>query len=143
MTNQFLDFKLINVSDTAAILEQCQGDPTNEVFISFPTADQPMEAFLSKILSAVKLDFKKDVLVLEKTPNNNFSFGGLQKAVGLQKAIFFGITPQMIGLQTNYQKYQPFTINGCTFLFGDTLSQINGNQQLKKALWVALQSIFS
>jgi len=143
LNHQFLDFKLINVQDTSTILEQCQGDSNNTVFISFPSADKPMEEFLSKILSAVKLDLKKDVLVLEKTPNNNFSYGGLQKAVGIQKAIFFGITPSMIGLQVNHQKYQAFSINGCTFLFGDTLSQINKNQSLKKALWVALQGMFS
>lgn len=142
MNHSFLDFKLINLSDTTEIIAQCEGNTDSNTFLSFPSSDKPMETFLTKILAAVQLDFQKDVLVLEKTATNNFSFGGFQKVTQIHQALFFGISPPEVGLQVNHQKYQAFTIGDCTFLFADTLEQINANQQLKKSLWTALQAIF-
>ncbi len=143
MSNSFLDFKIIAIKDTKTIIDQCSGNAQNGIFICYSTTDESMVDFLAKILSAVKLDLKKDVLVLSKTMDNHFSFSGFAKEVGIQKAIFFGTTPQTIGLQINCPKYKPFVLNDCLFLFGDELTTISANQPLKKLLWNALKEVFA
>lgn len=142
MSNQFLDFKIINITDTDTIVAACTGNPDKGIFLSYHAADKSMEPFLAKILGAVKLDLQADVLTLEKTIDNDFSFSALSKAQTIYKALFFGIDPKTVGLNVNFQKYQPFTVNGCLFLFADDLKSISENQALKKALWGALQTIF-
>jgi len=117
LTHPFLDFKIIAVTDTQNIIAECSGNAQKGIFISYPSSDEPMVDFLTKILSAVKLDLQKDVLVLGKTPNEGFSFSGFAKQVGIQKAIIFGIAPKTLGLQINHQKYQPFILNDCLFLY--------------------------
>ena len=143
LSNSFLDFKIIAITDTKVIIDQCNGNAQNGIFICYPITDEPMVDFLAKILSAVKLDLNKDVLVLSKTTDNNFSFSGFAKELGIQKAIFFGTAPQTIGLQINCPKYKPFELNDCLFLFGDELTKISANQQLKKLLWNALKEVFA
>lgn len=143
MSNQFIDFKIINVTDSSDILSACTGSPEKGIFLSYHQADKSMEPFLAKILSAVKLDLQADVLTLEKTVDNDFSFSALSKAQSIYKALFFGIPPKAVGLNVHIQKYQPFTINGCLFLFADDLTSISEQQELKRALWGALQAIFS
>lgn len=143
MQHPFLDFKIIAVTDTKDMLPQCSGNAEKGIFICYPTTDESMVDFLTKILSAVKLDLQKDVLVLSKTMDNNFSFSSFAKEQGIEKAIFFGTTPQTIGLQINCPQYKPFTLNDCLFLFGDELTTISANQQLKKLLWNALKEVFA
>ncbi len=143
MQHPFLDFKIIAVTDTKNLLQQCSGNAEKGVFICYPTTDETMVDFLTKILSAVKLDLKKDVLVLSKTADNNFSFSSFAKELGIEKAIFFGTIPQTIGLQVNCPKYKPFMLNDCLFLFGDELTAISANQQLKKLLWNGLKEVFA
>jgi len=143
LSNQFIDFKIIDVTDTNTILSACTGSPEKGIFLSYQETDKSMEPFLSKILSAVKLDLQADVLTLEKTVDNDFSFSALSKAQSIDKALFFGIPPKAVGLQVNVQKYQPLTINGCLFLFADDLKSISEKQELKRALWGALKAIFS
>ncbi len=143
MQHPFLDFKIIAVTDTKNIIRQCSGNAQKGIFICYPTNDETMADFLAKILSAVKLDLKTDVLVLGKTPDNDFSFSSFGKEMSIQKAILFGVAPQTLGLQVNPQKYQPFNLNDCLFLFADDLTTISANQQLKKSLWTALKEIFA
>ncbi|MFK7981267.1 MAG: hypothetical protein AB8G86_14875 [Saprospiraceae bacterium] len=143
MSNSFLDFKIIAVTDTKNIIDQCNGNAQNGIFICYPATDESMVEFLAKILSAVKLDLKKDVFLLTKTADNNFSFSGFAKEIGIQKAIFFGTIPQTIGLQINCPKYKPFALNDTLFLFADELIKISANQQLKKLLWNALKEVFA
>ena len=142
LTNQFLDFKIINVSDTNSIIDACNGSSEKGIFLSYQTVDKSLESFLAKILSAVKLDLQTDVLTLEKTLDNDFSFSTLSKAQSIHTALFFGISPKAVGLQVDCHKYHPFSIDGCLFLFADDLKGISENQTLKKALWEALQAIF-
>ncbi len=143
MSNQFLDFKIINVADTNRILAACTGNPDKGIFLCYKAADKSMQPFLAKILSAVKLDLQADTLTLEKTADNDFSFSTLAKDQTIYKALFFGINPKTVGLHLNFQKYQPFTVNGCLYLFADDLKSISENQDLKRLLWGALQSIFT
>ena len=143
MQHPFFDFKIITVSDPKNIIDQCSGNAQKGIFICYPTTDESMANFLTKILSAVKLNLKADVLILTKTPDNDFSFSPLAKELGIQKAIFFGQSPQTVGLQINCPKYQPFQLNDCLFLFADDLASISANQQLKKLLWNALKEIFA
>lgn len=142
MKHPFLDFKIISVSDTKNIISQCSGNTQKGIFISYSTSDETMVDFLAKILSAVELDLQSDVLILRKTPNNDFSFSSFSQEINIQKVVLFGIPPQSIGLQINYQKYQPINRNNCLFLFADELATISANQQLKKLLWNALKEIF-
>ena len=143
MKHPFLDFKIISLSDTQKLIGQCTGNADKGIFISYPTNDEPMIDFLAKILSAVKLDLHSDVLILRKTPNNDFSFSSFSQEINIQKVILFGIHPQAIGLQINYQKYHPIKLNDCLFVFADELTAISANQQLKKLLWNALKEVFS
>jgi len=142
MSNQFLDFKIINIADTNSMLTACTGSPEKGIFLCYQASDTPMKPFLAKILAAVKLDLQTDVLTLEKTIDNDFSFSTLAKGQTIYRALFFGIAPKSVGLHLNFQKYQPFTINGCLYLFADDLKSISEKQELKRQLWGALQSIF-
>ena len=143
MQHSFLDFKIFALSNTKDIINQCSGNAQKGIFICYPTSDEGMVDFLTKILSAVKLDLKTEVFVLTKTPDNNFSFSTFAKEVGIQKAILFGLSPQTIGLQINCPKYQPFKLNDCLFLFADELANISAQQSLKKLLWAALKEVFA
>ncbi|MEM6316710.1 MAG: hypothetical protein AAF960_03515 [Bacteroidota bacterium] len=143
MTNSFLDFKVINVADTAQLEKEFQGKVDKGVFICFLTEDVELIPFLTKVLGAVKLDLENDVLVLQKTPDNNFSFSSVAKAKGITKALFFGVSPKDVGFQAALKKYTLTTLGDFTILFADSLAEISNQQALKKQLWVALQQLFA
>ena len=142
LNSSFLDFKIINIKNAEKILSDCQGNSASAIFIGFLKEDEAKLDFLTKILSAVKLNLNTDVCYLIKTKENDFSFSTLNVDNRFDKAIFFGIPPQKVGLQINYLKYRLFKISNCQYLFADDLSTIAQNQQKKKLLWQALQVLF-
>ena len=142
MDTPFLDFKIIDFSDIQSIISNCEGNTESNIFICFSEADTKLEDLLAKILSAVKLDLKKDVLLLRKTPENGFSFSALKRHYSIRKALIFGLSAKSFGIQVNSQKYQPFSIGGCTFIFADALSLISEKKELKMLLWKGLQGMF-
>ncbi len=142
MNNPFFDFKIIELQDLTDLIAKLEGTIAKGVFVCYAASETEYEAFLSKILSAINLDLKTEVLVLKETLETGFSFSQLQTQRGIKIALVFGYLPQHLGVQVNYQKYQPFIIKNCTFLFADKLAKISEDKKLKTLLWKALQTVF-
>ena len=142
MDATFLDFKIIDLQEPASLLTKLEGNADKGIFICFSKEEIEHEAFLSKILSAIKLDLQTDVLILKETLDKGFSFSQIQAQKEIKITLIFGYSPKHLGIHANCQKYQPLTIHSCTFLFADKLAEIANDKKLKTLLWQALQSIF-
>jgi len=141
---QFLDFQIFAVEDKAVLLEKCSGKNEKKLLIVCLSSDKKVEAttFLQKILGALHLDIQKDVLLLEITPREQFSFIELCRNADIETAIFFGVKPHRAGLNLNARPYHLLRFAGKTFLFADDLQKLQANLPLKKALWQGLQELF-
>lgn len=142
MDASFLDFSIIDLLDTSVVISQCEGPSQSSIFVCCREADPVNIEFLKKILSAVQIDLDKEVSLLKITHPHGFSFSQLQSTKAFKKALIFDFPPSFLGLQLNLQKYQPFTLNGCTLLFADPLQDISNNKMMKTALWTALKAMF-
>lgn len=142
MNSQFLDFKIIHKEEIAAIIAQCTGLNKQGIFLLYDAKEAEQLPFLSKILAAVKLELAKDLLVLEGQTTSTFSFFDLKDQQNIGKAIIFGYAPNKLGLHLQINKYELTTINGCQFLFADTLENISTDKLLKGKLWGALKVLF-
>jgi hypothetical protein len=102
---------------------------------------QPIE-FIEKVLTAAKIELAKDtaLLSIEKIePIRLFPFPETKKP---DKILVFGVEPAQLGLNINFQWYQPFVFSGVTFLFSEKISLLEADRDRKMKLWNALKSIF-
>ncbi len=126
-----------------AVTDLAQGNFTKKILIL--ALKEPNNAgnidFVTKVLSAAKLDLAKDTLFAQvpgDTPVN--CFGGLPERP--EFILVFGLQPAQVGLKALAQPYQPFTLNGCTWLFSDALSVLEPDRAKKGKLWEALKGLF-
>ena len=128
---EFIDEEIYVITDTQTTSEQ-KGESkptvksnihiiTNEVVLNNPSSE--LAVLLSKILSAVKLDFSK--INLSDTLDDSFQ----------GKAIIFG------DISSN-EKYKIEQKEGLQILRADFLRAIAASPDLKKALWGALKQLF-
>lgn len=97
--------------------------------------------FVTKILSAAGLALSEDTLFAEITAGTAVNcFAGLPERPKF--ILVFGLQPAQVGLKALAQPYQPFTINGCTWLFSDALSVLEPDRAKKGKLWEALKALF-
>ena len=125
------------------VLEACTGSGSSGVFVCYAPEDAHHVTLLANILKAVQLNWPDELLTLQKADSMAVSFGQLQRAVDLKVALLFGVAPASLGVGARLQLYQPVHLNECTYLAVDALEKIEGDKNLKKQLWTALQIIFS
>ena len=145
----FYDFDLFVVPERITPSNRITGSGQKGVIILFESEEDNPEliSFLSKILSAVQLELAKDANLIHLKASEGINFSGLCQQKDVAYLLSFGISPQRLGLQLNYQKYIPFQFKECQFLFADQLPLIfeerqEGGKKMSGALWKALQALF-
>jgi hypothetical protein len=94
---------------------------------------------LTNILNACKLSMQ-DVSLINVIHYPGLTYADWSKAVNIQKAVFFGIAPEQIGL-SEIPTYQLVTAANTPILFSDTLSDIGTDKALKAKLWNGLKQL--
>jgi hypothetical protein len=142
--SNLLDFKIFVNPEINEILGQCKGDNQKKLFIVYESAKEntTLEAFLAKILKAVKHDIAEDVLLLRIQPEQAFSLVALCQKWDIEHCISFGVVGKRMGMHIQYPTYQPFRFHEINFLMVDELEKVEGEVLLKKGLWGGLQEMF-
>ena len=144
MNNLFYDFEIYRSPDTNIPPEYLRGDNEKKLLIVIKNEDDSEEniSLLTKILYAVKLNLKQDVLLLSNPKEKIFGINKMMQNGVVNKILIFGINPKEMGLSISTQMYQVFTISAQQVLIAHPIDQIRQKQDLKKALWSALQKFF-
>lgn len=149
MNNLFFDFPLFPASDELPAPEFCSGENQKNILIilKWESAIDELKPFLSKVLTAVKLDIEKDVFIINKTPENNIGFNALLKEYTFRHIIIFGILPHELGLHFKLSTYEALSHRDQVYLLADALVDIyaerqSGGKEKAGALWNSLKSIF-
>ena len=145
MKNSYLDYKVFAVSDVGEINEMITGENQKRILIVVLTENNPeMNAFLEKILSAIKIQLQTDCLILRGDNATDFpSFSNILRTFPIEKTIVFGFKPADLGLSFETPQYFITEIKEFKFLFVDALSVIFNTIDRKKALWDCLQILFT
>ena len=97
---------------------------------------------LTKMLQAAGFAIVEDALVFWMGSPDRFNFSMLRNEAGFSKALFFGIAPNQAGLMLTAKHFEPLTLNGVTYLFSNSLADIQANPALKRPLWEGMKSMF-
>ncbi len=143
MNSQLINFSIVPKTEKATILEHCKGNNAKGICLVYNASESEQLPFLAKILAAVELDMKEDVIALTSTDKQSFSLSDLSSELSFKRVIVFGFSPQHIGLQVQFQKYQIYTLGGIQYLFADNLELIESTKAKKGLLWGALQQMFA
>ena len=99
------------------------------------------KVFLSTVLSAAKLDLVSDTFFVEIPAGEPINcFVGLRERPKF--ILVFGLSPAQVGLQAAIQPYQVTLLHQVTWLFADSISQLEPDRDKKGKLWSALKEIF-
>lgn len=127
-----------------SVLEKASGGFARRIFVlALQEPDYPGGIdFLSKILTAARLNLEKDTLfaVIEPTEAPALLPAITQKQA--QTILVFGLPLSQLGIQAEIPLYQPQIFYGTTFLCADKLSILEPDKNRKGKLWQALQHLF-
>lgn len=98
--------------------------------------------FLSKVLTAARLNLEHDTLYVEVPPHTPVSILPALKEKHGEHILVFGLSPAEIGIVADFPRYVPTPFYGSTFLFADALAVLEPDKVLKGKLWQALQQMF-
>lgn len=149
MKTTLYDFPIFPISEASEAQKRLQGENQKGILIALDWEgdSENLRPFLSKVLSAVKLDIDKDVLLLFITPEENIGLARLINDHGIDHILLFGPFTHQLGLQFTLRNYQPTRVSGRIFLQVDKLKAIfeerqSGGKKMAGALWNNLKSIF-
>lgn len=127
-----------------SILEGARGGFAKQVWVlSGGAPNQPGALdFLSKVLTAARLNLERDTLFVDVSGHAPLSILPALKEKPGEYILVFGLTPAEIGLAAEIPRYIPYPFYGSTFLFADALATLEPDKVLKGKLWQALQQIF-
>ncbi len=141
MPNSFFDYKVFVAPDSDNVDYLALG--LGEKKILWILKDQlEQDDLLQKISAAAKLELPKDVFLVR--------ISGETEALSVQKfiqlnfvtnIIVMGILPNFLGLNFRAKKYEVTNFQGVRYLFTDDLYAISLNNNLKKDLWIAMQTM--
>lgn len=100
------------------------------------------QAFLSKIMAAVKFDLWEDTLIYNFSQDAPIPFADICQKYPLKQILFFDVPFKDIGLYIEIPKYRVIKWNSYKVLSLDSLSKIESNTALKRGLWTGLQQMF-
>lgn len=95
---------------------------------------------LEKILSAIKVDLKKEVLCLHLNTEENLALGPLTRNLEIPLILNFGCSMKQLKLNIPEQKYMVYHFRSTRFVNSDSLEELMKNKQLKMLLWNALKT---
>lgn len=136
MQNTILNFKLFALAD----FDEQNAPPQRRILVL--TAEPEKEPFLLKILGAAKLT-PTDFVIVQTPPSvAAVSVAQWRHHIAPQDILIFGIAPATVGLQITPPQYQPLAWAEVRWLFAHSLTQIEENPNMKKALWAAIQKMY-
>lgn len=142
LLSDFLNFDLYPLNDNLDDAHTIYNNDARQTLIVIRNTDEQHLEFLSKILSAIKYDMTKDVVLIAVNPDAAIHLIQLTKTYDVFNILLFGIKPKDVGLYGQIPNYYPISINEKQILVADALAQIAANQSKKKDLWTALQRMF-
>lgn len=149
MNADFLDFPVYEVPDAAGLAQQVKGQLNRGILVitNEPDNTSGPDNFLSKILSAVKIDQEEATGLLVLTEQTANWLAPLLHSLKVKYLLTFGISPSQLGIRIEASLYQPVFLNDLTLLWSDPLSVIRqtreaGDPRRAGALWKAMQHLF-
>lgn len=136
MQNTILNFKLFALGD----FDQQNPPPKRRILVL--SAEPEKEPFLLKILGAAKLTPADFVIVQMPPAVAAVSVAQLRQHIEPKDILIFGIAPATVGLQIAPPQYLPLVWAEARWLFAHTLSDIEKNPNIKKALWLVIQKMY-
>ena len=143
MENTFLDFDFYQTNSATDIAIFGENKKQMMIVIADETEQNDANiAFLEKIIAAIKYDFKQDTIYFFLQNDAKLTISELMAKHQIKDLLVFGIGNAQLGIYVHQKKYQPFYIQSVTYLFADNLTEIQGQKELKGALWDALKKVF-
>lgn len=136
-----LGYKIYPVDLPLDSNNRIKGSNHKGVLLVYDMDDKDHLDFLSKILSAVQLEFDK-ILSLEMNKKELFKYPTTIDNNKVDTVIIFGLDPNQLCINFLNTKYNIEKMNDSKFLFADNLSSISANKELKKKLWLSLKELF-
>ncbi|MGK0387822.1 MAG: hypothetical protein ACI94Y_000548 [Maribacter sp.] len=118
-----------------------KGSNHKGVLLAYDVDDKDHLDFLSKILSAVQLDFDK-ILTLEMKGRETFKIPTTIDNRKIDTVIIFGLNPKQLCINFLSTIYKIEKMKETKFLFADNLYSISTSKELKKKLWLSLKELF-
>lgn|GEM_PF-1934420 len=106
-----------------------------------------LEAFLGKVLQAVRYDLNRDAYTIHKTPQQQLGLTDWIQEEGFKHILLFGITTSALDLSFALTPYKPQMEHNSTFMLADDLSDIywerqEGGKEKSVKLWTMLKKEF-
>lgn len=135
---------LVYQAAEAALPEKVSGQFAKQVLVVLPAAEnlEAHKTLLSKILSAVQLDFEQDVFSVEVLAGEAFSLSQAVAAKLPRRVLVFGFEPEQVGFSLQINFYQSFDWAGVEYLFSENLDLLENDRERKGKLWAALKAMF-
>lgn len=140
----FLDFAVYPLQDDPTALDlQGQNARHTLIVVMKEAYDEPSANFLAKVLAAVEYELERDTLLLLLSAHvPAASWMALQSSHTIRRVLFFGVSPQLLGLSLMLRPYTAVEWYGVEWLSADALPKLSGQRTLKGALWVAMKPMF-
>lgn len=141
----FHTFNLIADFQDITVLDKLTSSAAIKVIVVLQEQEKTelIDGLLKKILSAIHIDLAEDVQLVKASTTTSINILKPLKDLEIDKVLCFGIEPHNLAFNFSPTLYKPIHIENRTFLFVDSLSKIEADQNRKKMLWSNLQTIFS
>lgn len=136
-----LGYEIYPVDLALGCNNRIKGSNHKGILLVYNMDDNDHLGFLSKILSAVQLEFDK-ILVLEMNKKEIFKIPTTVNNSKISTVIIFGLHSKQLCINFLSTKYKVEEIKERKFLFADNLGTISANKELKKKLWLSLKDLF-
>jgi len=97
---------------------------------------------VQKIIGAIGLNVHQDCAIYQLAEENYVKFSDIKSTIDIEKAIFFGIELDKLGLQIELKQNKIIRFSNTLILKTFTLSELQIDNQKKRTLWNALKSLF-
>jgi DNA polymerase III psi subunit len=137
----FFAFDAYQIPDWKASLAGQQSQ--HEVLVLCKSLSEAERLFLSKVLSAVKLDLVQEVdcWLIPQAPYP--SLAEVQGHFVGKTILAFGFSAKDLSLHRDFPSFASFLYEGKKWLLAPGLSQIESQAEAKKNLWEQLKQLFS
>jgi hypothetical protein len=143
-----LNFEIMALSphyDENPVMQGANGRGIGVIFLHKEGYDA--YPYLEKLLTAAKIELRRDTSYLETTAEAAPPFSKLIRAYPLQYLLVFGIPPDALGLNVNWGYHVPLSLNGITLLFAHPLAVYEteskqGVSTNRAPMWYAVKQLF-
>lgn len=98
--------------------------------------------YLTRILAACKLNLE-DIALLNLIHHLPIDYKKIQQDFPSSTCLLFGLSPNAIELPVDFPAFQLQTIEGCTYLYGPALDELEPIKADREKLWQSLKKHFN